>query len=174
MSLLPKNLQDDSFLALEECIKYALKIDNKAFMPSVVDYLLDNILFFLAEQFHILNEGWADCETRESKIELLKKAVYLHKKKGTIGAVEDLLEAFGARCKVWKDYGGIPHHFMVSADFLDKGTDFYEAAERLVNRLNSVKQLRAKLDEIIFSAGVQKSINTACAVLAGEIIEVRF
>ena len=52
-SLLPKNLQDESFLALEECVKTSLDIDIKKIMTSIVDYLPENILSVLAEQFSI-------------------------------------------------------------------------------------------------------------------------
>ncbi len=172
-SLLPKNLQDKSFLALEECVKESINIDLKTFMTSICDFLPDNILSFLAEQFHILEEGWNDCQSRTERVALIKKAVTLHKRKGTRGCIEDFFEAMGAKCRFWRDYDGIPHHFMIDLDYFDKGADVYEVCTNIQKNIDKYKQLRAKLDEINFSVGVQKDINIANAVLAGEIITVR-
>lgn len=173
-SLLPKNLQDTSFLALEECAKEALAVDTKAFMTSVVDFLPDAILMELARQFHIIDEGWSDCKTRAERVALIKKSVTLHKRKGTKGCIEDFFEAMEAKCRFWRDYNGIPHHFMIDVDYIDKAVDVNEVVSEIKKNIDKYKQLRAKLDEINFSFGVQKSINTASALCAGEIITVRF
>ena len=188
-SLLPVNLQDKSFLALEECAKKALKIDMKPFMTSIVDYLPDAILDELAEEFHIKEEGYNDAKNRKERIALIKNAVTLHKRKGTVGAVEDFLESLGAKCKMWRDYGGIPHHYKIDVDYIgvnegagssdlltgktgEKGVDPYKTAEKIVEQLEYYKQLRAKLDEINMSVGTYKELYVTNAVLIGETIVI--
>ena len=171
-SLLPCNLQDDSFLALEECIKLSLETDMKAIMISIIDYLPDAVLPYLAEMFSLTEDGYNSCSTREERLELIKNAVSLHKRKGTIGAVEDLLASYGLICEIWNDYGGIPHHFKIELNADNKGVNIYEAIEEVLTRLNQYKQLRAKLDEVSFSSLLSKTYYINTAVKTGVWITV--
>ena len=171
-SLLPYNLRDDSFLALEECVKLSLETDMKAIMTSVVDYLPDAVLPYLAEMFSLTKDGYNSCSTSEERISLIKSAVSLHKRKGTIGAVEDLLASYGLTCEIWSDYGGIPHHFKADLDADNKGVDIYETVEDVLTRLNQYKQLRAKLDEVSFSSLLSKTFYANTAIVTGVWITV--
>ena len=175
-SLLPKNLQDISFLALEECAKKAFDIDKKEFMTILIEYLSDEILRELSEQFHIKKEGWNDCKNRDEQIALLKNAVNLHKKKGTIGAIENILQLNSeiAEYTPWYKYNGIPHHFIIDKYYYDTGIDILSDYEKLKTRLDNSKQLRAKLDGINFYIAANKDYYLSDVVMVGETITVDF
>ena len=179
-SLLPKNLQDESFLALEECIKMSLDIDIKRFMTSVVDYLPDAVIDELAEQFSIKDEGYFSSgevdRLREEKIALIKNAVRLHKIKGSVGAIEDVSHLYSGEAEYipWYKYNGISHHFMLDKFYYDTGVDILSDYEKIKTQLENTKQLRAKLDGINFYTGIKKDTYISGAVIAGEIITVDF
>ena len=82
-SLLPANLQDKTNLALEDCINKAFEIDLKPFVTSIVDKLPDSILYEKAKQFHLLDEGYNLCKTREEKIRFVKNGIKMHQIKAT-------------------------------------------------------------------------------------------
>ena len=175
-SLLPKNLQDKSFLALEECVKTSLDIDIKKIMTSIVDYLPENILSVLAEQFSIKDEGYSDCVNRDEKIALIKNAVSLHKRKGSIGAIADILQLYSGEAEYipWYKYNGISHHFMIDKFYYDTGVDILSDYRKIKTNLENTKQLRAKLDGINFYTGIKKDNYISSAIIAGEILTVDF
>ncbi len=94
--LIPAGIRDASTLAFNELI------DRLGVVPldQLLVYLVDNIsaeaLPHLAEQFHITGlEGWTLCDTEADKRRLIKRAVWLHRKKGTPWAVKEGLRSVG-------------------------------------------------------------------------------
>lgn len=94
--LMPAGIRDASTLAFNELI------DRLGTVPldQLLIYLVDNItaeaLPHLAEQFHITGlEGWTLCDTEADKRSLIKRAIWLHRKKGTPWAVKEGLKSVG-------------------------------------------------------------------------------
>ncbi|MEM0326953.1 MAG: phage tail protein I [Desulfurococcaceae archaeon] len=86
---------------------------GKTLIYSRIDELPEEVLDLLAWQFHI--EGYELASTIEEKKRLIKKAIELHRYKGTKWAVEKALEALGVDSVLeeWFEYGGEPYHFKV-------------------------------------------------------------
>lgn len=175
-SLLPTNLQDESNLALEECIKQELNIDMKPFMTSILNYVPNSVLPYIAKQYHVTgDEGWNDCTTREEKLDLLSNAVDIHRKKGTVGAVKKAIniDGYSATYRHWKEYGGIPHHFKIAIDLNNLGIS-EELQNSIKKKIEECKQLRAKLDALNIYVSETNNINVKTAVCLGEMITVDF
>jgi len=148
-SLLPQILQDESNLALENCLNESFNFDFAKIMTCIPNTLSDSVLAELAKQFHVTSEGWNDCKTREEKINLIKNAIPLHRIKGTVKAIKDCLNIENVDTKYlsWYEYNGIPHHFKLKFSF-----DGISVTEEIINiirkKIEEFKQLRAKLDLI--------------------------
>ena len=146
-SLLPQILQDTTNLALENCINESFDVNLSKMMTCIPDSVSDSVLSELAKQYHITSEGWNDCKTREEKINLLKKSILLHKKKGTVQSINDCIniENVDTKYLAWHEYNGIPHHFKIKFSFNGEAvTDKIKSV--IYKKVEEFKQLRAKLD----------------------------
>lgn len=71
-------------------------IDLTPLMMYVIDTTDVDALPFLAEQFHVLGwEGWALAVTEQDRRNLIKRAIELHKFKGTPWSIKNALKAVG-------------------------------------------------------------------------------
>lgn len=109
-------------------------IQDTAFGHSLVDEL--------AWQFHVdYYDKTADIETKKN---LVKQSIRIHRTKGTPQAVIDLLRtAFPSDTILleWFEYGGEPYHFkIITSDF-----EGYDEA-KFLQALNSVKNARSYLE----------------------------
>ena len=121
----------------------------KLLMYSKIDSLQDtefgnSLIDELAWQFHTdYYDKKADIETKKN---LVKGSIKIHKTKGTPQAVIDLLRtAFPSDAVLleWFEYGGEPYHFkIVTSKF--EGYD----EQAFLKALNSVKNTRSYLDEV--------------------------
>ncbi len=146
-SLLPQILQDTTNFAIENCINESFDVNFSKIMICIPDSVSDSVLSELAKQYHITSEGWNDCKTREEKINLLKKSILLHKKKGTVQSIKECIniENVDAKYLAWHEYDGIPHHFKIKFSFNGEAvTDKIKSI--IYKKLEEFKQLRAKLD----------------------------
>ncbi len=158
-SLLPQILQDESNLALENCLNESFNFGFAKIMTCIPDAVSDSILAELAKQFHVTSEGWNDCKTREEKINLIKNAIPLHRTKGTVKAIKDCIniENIEAKYLPWYKYNGIPHHFKLN--FLsDNEPITSEILSIIQKKIEEFKQLRAKLDLIKLQNVVKTNI----------------
>ena len=94
--LIPAGIKDENSEVFNELIDRLGTID----ITPVIIYLIDEVestaLPHLAEQFHVGGlEGWNLCETDEEKRTLIKKAIDLHRYKGTPWAIKEALKAVG-------------------------------------------------------------------------------
>ncbi len=69
-------------------------------LDKLLIYLIDTVgekaLILLAEQFDVMGyKGWKLADTEEKRRELLKKAIELHRFKGTVWAVKEALRTIG-------------------------------------------------------------------------------
>lgn len=84
---------------------------------NLFDIVDSSALASLAEQFHVMgDEGWNLAATEAARRSLLKKAIELHRHKGTRWAVRNALETVLERSvnvREWFEYEGKPYFFRV-------------------------------------------------------------
>lgn len=115
---------------------------------SRVDQLNDTALDELAWQMHI---DWYDAGAELNvKRQLVKDAIMIHRYRGTPYAVEQLVEAYfgDGYVQEWFEYGGDPYMFKVVTSNPSVTGD---QAAQFLKVLNSVKNARSHLEEIIIS-----------------------
>lgn len=174
VSLLPKVIQDESTLALEKCAAKALEVNAAPFMIYLVDKVDARLLPFLAEAFHVQgDEGWNYCRNEQEKRELIKSSVPLHQYKGTDKAVLDALKVLKAEGTIerWHEYDGIPFHFRLSVDLMDRGLD-EETEAALLRLVDIYKNKRSILDSIEYFSSSECQSKTGLALVTEEIIEI--
>lgn len=121
---------------------------NLCLIYSRVNQLDDAILDELAWQFHV---DWYDSSAPlETKRRLIKDAIMIHRYRGTPYAVEQLIEAYfgDGYVQEWFEYGGDPYMFKVVTSNPSVTGD---QAAQFIKVLNSVKNTRSHLEEIIIS-----------------------
>ncbi len=84
----------------------------------------------------------------ETKRALIKASDLVHAKKGTVSAVESVIDAYFGNGRVieWPEYAGEPHHFKV---FTDNPTLVAQNQIEFLDLLGKVKRKSSKLDAIL-------------------------
>lgn len=174
--LLPPPLaRDERFGALGQLAGRISDIDLTPVLVYLIDAVDESVLGHLAEQFHIHgDEGWLLAQTGQSRRELIKRSIELHRHKGTPWAVKQLLDAVGARAELrewWEmDPPGEPHTFEIDvfASSLTPEPDgpFLGdvASKRFADLINTVKPERSHYTLRIGASG-QVQIATGGALL---------
>lgn len=149
-NLLPPSLKGDPFIvALAEASEIEVKSAYREAEQLVnffdVDQLPEYLLDYLAYQKHV--DFYDTALPIEQKRELIKKADYFHRLKGTPAAVEGLISIlFGqGRILEWFEYDGEPYHFKIRTN---NYTVMGNQTEKFIKSLESVKNLRSKLDAV--------------------------
>jgi phage tail P2-like protein len=107
--LLPPPLAgDERFQALGQLAARISDIDLSTLLVYLVDTVNASALPNLAEQLHILGEGWQFARDDDERRRLLKRAIELHRYKGTRWAIQQVLEtlALSGQISEWFEYGG--------------------------------------------------------------------
>lgn len=145
----PASLKDERIDALLEAFDVNFndiynKIINILIYPRI-DELSGEILDILGWQFHI--EGWELAQTEEEKRALIKKAIELHRYKGTPWAVINALKACGyeSYIKEWFEYNGQPYLFKV---YIQKTVQDEDTYLKLLKHIYDYKNERSWLDSI--------------------------
>ena len=171
-SLLPNSLQDESNLALEQCINEAFSIDMKRFMTCTPENLSDEILLEEAKMFHVLGfEGWQRCNSKEDKVTLLKNAIKNHRYKGTIYSLKTSLSDTNINYLSWQDYNGKPNHFKIEVYTetpLNK-----ESYLKIVNTVKEYKRLSSKMDSIEIKTMLKSRLNTNSVIIVGRKVIIQ-
>lgn len=151
--------------ALEPLLKQiAVSIDKSVIVPDI-DNVSEEVLNELAWQWHVdFYEG-----TVEQKRQLVKNALIIHLTKGTPFAVETLIQTiFGqGRVEEWFAYDGQPYHFRVIVDNISATG---EQADKFIRLLDSAKNKRSKLDQILIGMSADFNIYTAAIVHTGDTL----
>lgn len=160
----------DHIVKIDETVEHRLSgIPLDQLLVYFVDTVTAEALPFLAEQFNVLGiRGYAQAETDQDKRELIKRAIELHRYKGTPWAVREGLRSVGfkeaeiiegvgldhngtiLRNGSQKYEGGNPFQFRVR---LDLGETSGMTAERLRMArqvINEYKNVRSHLFDIGF------------------------
>ncbi|WP_456463502.1 phage tail protein I [Persephonella sp.] len=174
--LIPPNLlQDQNIKALAEAIepefeKVKQEIINVLIYPRI-DELDEQVLDLLAWQFHI--EGYELAANITEKRNLIKKAIELHRYKGTRYAIEQVLKALDLEGQIneWFEYGGQPYYFKVDINLKYQGlqSDTYD---KLLNLIEEYKNLRSKLEALNIFLTSDFKQNRATATLSGHDMTV--
>ncbi|WP_457641875.1 phage tail protein I [Persephonella sp.] len=165
----PNLLQDENIKALVEAIepefeKVEQEIINVLIYPRI-DELNEEVLDILAYQFHI--EGYDLATDITEKRNLVKKAIELHRYKGTKYAVEKACKALNIKpiIKEWFEYGGQPYYFKVDLSLNNKQIT-PELRNKLINFINEYRNERSWLDELILSYIAQAQVNIYSGTMA--------
>lgn len=146
-------------------------------LTPVLVYLIDTVdptaLPVLADQFHILGEGWQFARTEAEQRQLLKRAIELHRYKGTPWAIQQVLDTLQLSGKVseWFDYGGQPYHFKISVDVTSRGIDA-DTLSMLTTLVNEYKNVRSHLELISLFQSSEGAVYYGASVQLSSIVEI--
>lgn len=152
LNQLPSVLADDKRMAaLAAAIAKALMVHlgelPLAEIYTRIDDLPEDLLNILAHDFKI---DWYDYDYPiAAKRNWIKAGFYVHRHLGTTGAMQEAIRAIYPNSEVeeWFDYGGNPYYFKVVIDLTNAFLS-PEGHERVINRINTYKNLRSHVDEI--------------------------
>ena len=143
------NLNDETTLWIYESMNFAIKnkhnaIKRKFFLE--LSELNDMELDFLMWEYHVDYIG-SDI-TRETKIKLIKRSIFSHFNKGTVGGIKEICEIlFNGNVEIteWFKYGGNAGYFKVNTD--GELTD-YEGYKKIIEVVEQYKNIRSWLETI--------------------------
>ena len=88
--------KDEKFTALADLGKRLNSLDKSQIMTSFVDLVPTEFLSLLAEKWSVTGyDGWLLAESEEAKRKLIKRAVELHRYKGTPWAIREIIRQLG-------------------------------------------------------------------------------
>lgn len=111
---------------------------------GIPDHLLDFVAFEEAAEFYDVNM------TNEQKRLIIANSESIHKTKGTVAAIEDVIAPFFPKGKVreWFEYGGDPYHFHIYAnEYLKNEQDIV----KLFRMVNTVKRQSTRFERVFFN-----------------------
>lgn len=148
---LPSSIDnDENIRALAEVITLRfidlMPVVDKLTILSHLNELSTSILDEVAWHLHV--DFYDEVATKEQKIKLILNSIAWHRRKGTVGLVEEAIGELYSECEVienWDYEGGQPYHFKL------KMTGYMMAPnirERVLRILDFVKNKRSWLDSI--------------------------
>lgn len=167
---------DERFAILCELLQEEFdSLDLSPMLVYLVDVVPAQVLPHLAEQFHVMGlEGWRYARDDQERRELIKRAIELHRYKGTPWAIEQVLVTLNlsGRVSEWYEYGGTPYRFRVDIELTDRGID--EATyEALVDLIREYKNKRSRLDALTVALSNRSPVPViAAAILGGEVTTI--
>lgn len=166
LKLLPFSLRQDPVLvamaeAVENQFKEAYQEADLLFNLVEIENIPERLLDLLAYEKHVdfYNVNWAI----EVKRAVVKASISQHRKKGTPGAVESVVnKTFGdGIVDEWFDYGGRPYYFrVVTEQPLAMDVDI----ENLTTMINEFKNVRSWLENITVNRKLNLGLNIGGAV----------
>ncbi|NJD38459.1 MAG: phage tail protein I [Geobacter sp.] len=144
--LIPAGIRDASTLALNDLIDRMGTVDITPLLVYLIDSVEETALPHLAEQFSVTGyDGWALAQGDTDRRELIKRAIELHRRKGTPWAVRTALETagFNATLIEWfmQTPAGAPHTCRVEVEIDDRGMarSSFGLVESLVDEYKPVR-----------------------------------
>jgi len=137
---------------------------------SNIDELSHDVLDILAWQFRV---DWYDSTLDiDIKRKLIKNSIKVHKSKGTVYAVEQVIQdMFGdGEVQEWFEYGGEPYHFKV---ITTNASVTAELANQFNVAVNKVKRFSTVLEQIIISLSGELNLYYAGIVHVGDNSTIR-
>ena len=153
LNIMPPNLAADRNVKMlaesfdEVLQKIISKIPDVGIIPNLVFNRIVNetLIDLLAWQFHV--DFYEPNFPIEIKLELIKKSLDWHFRKGTPSVVEEIIETVFLKAIIqeWYEYGGYPYRFRIATDEQIPDED---TRNRLYRAINTVKNTRSFLDEL--------------------------
>lgn len=164
--LIPDGIRDVSTEALNELIDRLGTLDLTPLLIYIIDQVNSSALPHLAEQFHVTGlEGWELARTDAEKRGLIKRAIELHRYKGTVRAIKDVLRVLGLEgvIREWFQYGGQPYHFKIEIA-TDNRELTADLRDKLIDLVTAYKNVRSRLEEVllIYMAKGEVRTQTGC------------
>jgi phage tail P2-like protein len=157
MSILASSIQNvDHFVAFDIIAK---KRFSQLQLDAILVYIIDTVdvsaIPALAEQFDVLGyKGMKLATTEEQQRELIKRAIELHRYKGTLWAVKEALKSIGYPDAVITEGVGVgPTGWAEFRIDLDGGANQVSASsiDELVKMVNEYKNTRSHLADISYT-----------------------
>ena len=172
--LIPAGIRDVSTLAMNSLI------DRLGYVPldQLLIYLVDNVtasaLPHLAEQFSVTGyDGWALAQGETDRRNIIKRAIALHRRKGTLWAVRTAIESLGFAADVteWFDYGGAPYCFRVAIAIPDGAATPANYLASIPGIIDEYKSFRSTCDAVSITVSQPAGgVYVASASVVGGII----
>ncbi len=150
LDLLPYNLRSDATVSaaaqvIESELQQLMELTQYLTHFNRWDNLTGEETDEYAWQYHV--DFYDSSLPLEQRRELVRNSYQWHRRKGTPSAVEELVATvFGSgKVEEWWGYGGDPYHFRVVTSDPDATT---ERAQQFVAAVNSVKNIRSRLEAI--------------------------
>ena len=148
---LPSSIDnDENIRALAEVVTLRLidlmSMVDKLTILSHLNELITPILDEVAWHLHV--DFYDEAATREQKIKLILNSITWHRRKGTVGLVEEAIGELYSECEVienWNYEGGQPYHFKLQMTGYMMTPNI---RERVLRILEFVKNKRSWLDDI--------------------------
>ena len=116
---------------------------------------------------------WSDELTLDEKRAIIDFSIHLHRKKGTLFAVKEVLKRLNIDVKFyeWFEYEGLPYHFKIDVDFISRPAGKEEL--RLIEEFIEIYKNEKSVLELI-SVKLKSDLNekVASVAIVGENIEV--
>lgn len=107
--LIPAGIRDAGAVALNELIDRIGTVDISPVLIYWIEEVVASALPHLIEQFHVAGwEGGAQALNDDQRRALIKRAIELHRRKGTPWAVKQALEATGQRVYLTEWFDQVP------------------------------------------------------------------
>jgi phage tail P2-like protein len=172
IDLLPESLKSDKEVvcmaeALTEVFRVIIDKINLLDPTKEID---ERFIDLIAWEEHV--DFYDNTLPVEKKKELIEKAEFLHKHKGTPAAVEELITTIFGEGKVveWFEYGGQPYRFKVVTS---NPSVTLEKAEQFIRALDSVKRKSARLEKVEVTQTEDMSIYYAGVLHVGDKLEIK-
>lgn len=172
MQQFPIALQKDpKMIALAKAIANVLESRQSEIelcqVYAYIDKLPESLLDTLARDFAV---DWYDYDyPLATKRRVIKSASYIHRHRGTVGAVLHGIRSIypGSRVEEWWQYDGEPYHFRV---FLDMGgSDIsFISTDRVLWAISYYKSLRSYVDGVYYQStfGIEVQTSTGYIIYA--------
>ena len=168
-------LNDISSKVFDELFTRFQDLDTNVLLVYLIDSVNESALVHLAEQFHIMgNEGWLQTRNEVEKRDLIKRAIEIHRYKGTKYALYKIFDMFAVEGNIqeWFEFGGEPFTFKIDLDFMSKSLDM-ELIDKLEDLNNEYKNVRSHLSSLKISlSSVSDFTKYKSASISGETVTV--
>lgn len=160
---------DERFAILCELLQEEFDdLDLSPMLVYLVDVVPPQVLPHLADQFHVMSlEGWHYARNEQEQRELIKRAIELHRYKGTPWAIEQaLLTVLGVTAEVveWFQYQGRPYRFQLHIERTGSVSRLDDLTfDSLFKLVREYKNARSRLERVTLSQKLRQPISLATA-----------
>ena len=165
---------DERFQTLGKLAARISDIDRSPVLVYLVDQVNASALPHLAEQLHLLGEGWQFARDDDERRKLLKRAIELHRYKGTPWAIKQALKKLGLERFTLIEHPEAAHWAEFDVDITVVDRPLTEAIYPQITQLiDTYKPARSHLRRLVVSVASRGAFNAACVTFAGDIVTVQ-